>query len=46
MRNLKHCIGVALLARPFCVEEIRMIGLFAQGWRFGLPNLHRLRPTR
>lgn len=43
MRNLKHWIGAALLAQPFYAEEIRMVGLIAQAWRFRLPSLPALR---
>lgn len=44
MRNLKHWIGAALLAQPLYAEEIRMIGLLVQTWRFGLPTLRFPRP--
>ncbi len=43
MRSLRHWIGAALLSQPFYAEEIRMVGLIAQVWRFRSPTLPTLR---
>ena len=36
MGKLKEWVGSALLAQPFYVEELRMIGLLAPALRLGL----------
>jgi hypothetical protein len=43
MRSLRHWTGAALLSQPFYAEEIRMVGLIAQVWRFRSPTLPTLR---
>ena len=39
MGKLKEWVGSALLAQPFYVEELRMIGLLAPALRLGLMGL-------
>ena len=46
MGNLKEWVGSALLAQPFYIEELRMIGLLAPALRAGLLGLIHLRAYR
>ena len=39
MGKLKEWVGSALLAQPFYIEELRMIGLLAPALREGLMGL-------
>lgn len=39
MGKLKEWVGSALLAQPFYIEELRMIGLLAPALRAGLLGL-------
>lgn len=43
MLTLKHWPGAAAPAQPFSAEEVRMIGLLAQTWCFGVPPRRHLR---